>query len=69
MTESEWITTAEAAVLSGYHIERIRELLREDKINGRKFGRTWMVDKTSVIEYVQFIESRGERRGPKSQKQ
>ncbi|MCA9935610.1 MAG: helix-turn-helix domain-containing protein [Ardenticatenaceae bacterium] len=68
MSVSEWITTAEAAELSGYHVERIRELLRESKVAGRKFGPIWQVNRTSLFEYLHYIESQGARRGPKSQK-
>lgn len=65
MTEPEWITTAEAAQLSQYHVERIRELLREGKVHGQKFGTIWQVEKRSLLAYVQAIDDAGERRGPK----
>ena len=65
MTEPEWITTADAVKLSGYHVERVRELLREGKVKGQKFGTIWQVEKRSLLLYVQEIESIGKRRGPK----
>jgi excisionase family DNA binding protein len=34
----EWLTVTQAAEISGYHPERIRELIREGKINAHKFG-------------------------------
>jgi excisionase family DNA binding protein len=63
---NEWITTSKAAEISGYHPETIRELLREGKIEGRKFGPVWQVNADSLLEYVKTMEELGERRGPKS---
>ena len=44
----EWITTAEAADLTGYHVKYVRRLVKEGRIAGRKRGRDWWVDKASV---------------------
>ncbi len=41
MADDEWLTTSDAARCSGYHVERIRELIREGKIDARKFGPVW----------------------------
>jgi len=48
----EWITTTEAARISGYHIEHIRRLIRGGHINARKWGKEWMVDKLSLFDYL-----------------
>lgn len=62
----EWITTAEAAELSGYHPERIRELVRDCRINGRKFGIVWQIDKDSLLSFLQESRESGDKdRGPK----
>jgi excisionase family DNA binding protein len=42
---TDWITTAEAAELTGYDPAHIRWLIRENRIKGKKFGRDWMVDR------------------------
>ena len=47
-------------------VERIRELLREGKIIGKKFGPIWQVSKASLMEYLKKMEKLGKRRGPKS---
>lgn len=65
MAKPEWITTREAAQLSGYHVERVRELLREGKVLGEKFGTVWQVNKTSMLDYLRQMQKLGERRGPK----
>lgn len=62
----EWITTREAAELSGYHPEYLRELIREKRVRGRKFGIVWQVDKQSLLSYLQTgQQSADKRRGPK----
>jgi hypothetical protein len=61
----EWITTAEAVKISGYHPQRIRELLREGKVAGRKFGTIWQVKPESLLAYLEKMDEKGERRGPK----
>jgi excisionase family DNA binding protein len=61
----EWLTTAEAAELSGYHPEYIRDLMRDGKIDGRKFGIVWQVQRQSLLSYLRMMKEMGERRGPK----
>jgi excisionase family DNA binding protein len=38
-----WLTTQEAATLSGYDIQHVRRLAREGKIDAVKRGRDWAV--------------------------
>lgn len=47
----DWITTTEAAQLSGYDPEHVRRLARAGKIKARKWGRDWMIDGKSLLEY------------------
>ena len=61
----DWITTAEAANLSGYHLVHLRRLIRAGKIKAQKFGPTWQVDRLSLIVYVRKVEKLGAKRGPK----
>lgn len=61
----EWLTVTEAAQESGYHPERIRELIREGKINARKFGSVWAIHKISLSEYKVKTQGSGRKRGPK----
>lgn len=61
-----WITTEKAVEISGYHPIYLRELLRNSKIEGRKFGRVWQVDEDSLKQYLQKAqESADGRHGPK----
>jgi len=49
--EETWISTKEAVKLTGYHIEYIRELIREDRVKGRKWGWIWQVDRDSLLAW------------------
>ena len=50
---SEEITVNEAAQMTGYSSEYIRELCRGGKIGSRKFGTILVVEKASLLEYKQ----------------
>jgi excisionase family DNA binding protein len=63
-----WITTAEAAEIGNYHINHVRRLIREGRIEARKFGTVWMVHRESFISYLEETQNKGKRRGPKSGK-
>jgi excisionase family DNA binding protein len=55
----EWITTAEAAELTGYDVTHVRYLIREGHIRGQKFGRDWMVHRKSAQAYAEKMEQLG----------
>jgi hypothetical protein len=62
----DWITTAEAVTLSGYHSVTLRKLLLSGKVKGKKWGREWQVSRASLLAYVRKIEKSGAKRGPKT---
>lgn len=65
--ETDWITVNQAATLSGFHREYLRDLLRHGKIEGKKFGSAWMVSKASLTAYMQEAKDSGDnRRGPQN---
>lgn len=66
---ANWLTTAEAAEISKYHVEYIRLLIRSKEIYARKWGRDWMVNRKSLLEYMKHREMQGKRRGPKTANQ
>ncbi len=61
----EWITTQEAAELSGYHPDYIRKKVREGRIRGRKVVIVWLVSRKSLEAYLKEQGKRGEKRGRK----
>ncbi len=66
MTE-DWITTKEAAQITGYHEEYLRTLIRDGKVKGQKFGPIWQVSKRSLLDYLgRAKKSLDKRHGPKN---
>jgi excisionase family DNA binding protein len=62
----EWITTTEAAQLSGYSAVHIRRLIRSGEVDANRWGRDWQVSSGSLLNYLEKIEAKGEKRGPKT---
>lgn len=61
----DWLTTYEAADISGYELDYIRKLIRAEKIQGRKWGQSWQVSRKSLMEFIEEREKQGEKRGRK----
>jgi hypothetical protein len=61
----EWLTSYDAAQISGYNPDYIRQLIRSEKVLGRKWGNAWQVNRRSLKEYMAKSEKQGQRRGPK----
>jgi excisionase family DNA binding protein len=65
--KSEWMTVSDAAKLTGYNLEYIRRLMRDGKIEARKFSIVWQVRRDSLMDYVKKNQlDTDKRRGPKS---
>lgn len=56
---ADYITTEEAAELSGYHVNYIRRLMRQGKITGRKAGLMWWIERNSLRDYLRAIQELG----------
>ena len=54
---TEYIETDEAAKKLNYHVEHVRRMMREGSIKGIKLGRTWLVQKKSLEEYLERTSS------------
>lgn len=61
----DWLTTYAAAEVSGYNPDYIRQLIRSEKVVGRKWGQSWQVSRRSLEEYMKNEAKLGERRGRK----
>jgi excisionase family DNA binding protein len=60
----DWMTVKDAAKLSGFHIERVRELIREKRIKARRFSILWLVSRRSLLAYLKKQEAtHGKKRG------
>ena len=59
----EWLTTFEAAHISGYELDYIRKLIRAKKVLGRKWGQSWQVNRKSLSQFMDQRENEGQKRG------
>jgi excisionase family DNA binding protein len=66
MNDEDWITTQQAAELSGYHPEHLRRLIKQGDIEARKVSIVWIIHRPSLLAYLDQAEQSGDkRRGPK----
>lgn len=56
---AQWITTQEAAELTGYHPVHIRRLIRHGLLVGIKRGRDWFLDRAAVLAYLEEMQRLG----------
>ena len=61
-----WITTREAAELAGYHTKHIQRLIRAGKIEARKWGIQWQVNRAGLLAYMRKVKKKGAKPGPKT---
>lgn len=67
MANNDWLTVQEAAKISGYRADYLRELIRNGKLEARKFGPIWAVNRPSLMIYMsEALKSDDRRHGPKS---
>jgi excisionase family DNA binding protein len=65
LSMADWITTAEAAKISGYHSKHIQRLVRAKKVKAQKWGIQWQISRSSLVAYMKAAEKMGGKRGPK----
>ena len=58
----QWLTVTEAAELSGYNAEYLRRLMRDRKIEHRKFSFIYQVNRESLISYLKMAGSSQDKR-------
>jgi hypothetical protein len=63
MTNNEMITVSEASEVSGYTPQHIRLLIRQGFIAARRAGGIWLVDVSSLYNYIDS----NPKPGPKSE--
>jgi len=56
---TEWITTAEAAELTGYNVRYLRQLVNEGKIYAVKRGGIFWIDKKGAVDYADEMKRLG----------
>jgi excisionase family DNA binding protein len=61
--EERELTIAEAVKLSGYSRSHLAELARQGLIKGRMVGPIWLIDRASLVAYMQASHKPGPK-GP-----
>jgi excisionase family DNA binding protein len=46
-----WLSVSEASKLSGYGMDWLRELVKDEKITGIKKGHMILIDRQSLLDY------------------
>lgn len=59
---TEWITTTEAAELTGYADAYIRQLIGRGRLKAKKRGRDWFLSRADVLAYAEEMERLGPRK-------
>lgn len=58
---AEFMTTKEAADKLGFHVKSIPKMLRDNILDGERFGRAWLVSKKSVNDYLKKTKGMSKR--------
>lgn len=62
----KWLTTKEAAEISGYSTQYVLRLANRGTVEARKFGHVWQVNRDSLTVYLAVAGKSGDqRRGPR----
>jgi len=56
---TEWITTKEAAALTGYTTAYFRQLIAGGRLKARKRGRDWFLNREEVLTYAEEMKQLG----------
>ena len=56
---TEWITTKEAAELTGYTTAYLRQLIGRGRLQAKKRGRDWFLSKADVLAYAEEMRKLG----------
>ena len=54
---NEYMSTDEAAKLLGFHVQSVRYMVNNQTLEGIKVGRSWLVSRESVKEYLEKTRS------------
>ncbi len=58
---AEFMTTQEAAEKLGFHVKSIPKMVRDNVLEGVRFGRAWLVSRKSVDEYIKKTKGMSKR--------
>jgi excisionase family DNA binding protein len=56
---TDWITTKEAAKLTGYKVKYLRQLISQGRLEAQKLGRDWFLNKAKLLSYADEMKHLG----------
>jgi excisionase family DNA binding protein len=56
---TQWITTGEAAELTGYSASNFRKAIGKRLLRAQKHGRDWFLDRGEVLQYAETMRQLG----------
>ena len=59
---TEWITTKEAAELTGYTTSYLRKAIHRGRLYAKKRGRDWFLNREEVLAYAEEMKRLGPAR-------
>jgi excisionase family DNA binding protein len=59
---AEWITTSEAAELTGYAAAYFRQMIKRGRLKAQKRGRDWFLSKEEVLAYAEEMKQLGSKK-------
>jgi len=54
-----WVTTQQAAELSGYTVVYVRRLIKRGRVEAIKTGRDWLINHSSLLAYKAKMDTLG----------
>ena len=54
-----WVDVKTAAELSGYSVPYVRQLAQHERVEARKVGRDWLIERASLLAYVAAMDRLG----------
>lgn len=65
----DWITTDEAAALTGYTVHYLRKLARDERVDAIKIKRDWLLSREALLAWREEMEALGTKKhSPSRQK-
>lgn len=58
----EWLTTEDAARVSGYSQAYMRQLAQRGEVTAIKAGRDWLLERAALLEYARRMEVLGDKK-------
>ena len=58
----EWLTTEDAARVSGYSQAYMRQLAQRGEVTAIKAGRDWLLERAALLEYKRRMEALGDNK-------